>query len=186
RATAPGCAEATIEIETTGEPTFEDGVTPIVADRPYIPPELSEQAKRSIASIVNVARDRPSRASSESPDHPARHGNDGHPDTHWQAGASDGHAWWQVDLEGYYQVASSRITFPAEGNWRFVVSISEDGQTWEEAVDRRATVSTAIARNDVYPPGAVARYWRIAFIATPDGRAPSLRDVELQGVLSAT
>jgi hypothetical protein len=66
------------------------------------------------------------------------------------------------------------------------VSISEDGQTWEEAVDRRETVNTAVTRNDVYPPGAVARYWRIQFVSAPEGWSPALRDLELQGVLSTT
>jgi hypothetical protein len=180
RATSPGLADATIEIVTEGEPPFVEGMTAIVADRSYTPPPVSEAAKRAMANVVNVALNRPCRASSEAERQPSRFANDGDADTSWTASGSGAGEWWQVDLEGFYQISGSRLTFPSEGNWRFTIETSIDGAEWERAVDRSETASTTAVRNDIYPPGAVARYVRIAF-ATPQA---AVAEVEVFGVLS--
>ena len=183
RATSPGLIDATIQIHTTGTPVWQEGVTAAAAPRPYIPPVESPAARRAMADAVNVALNRPCRATTETTDHPARNANDGERSTAWQADPSDRNPAWVVDLEGSYQVASSRITFPVDGNWRFAISLSGDGAIWQEVVDRRETVNTAAVRNDVYPPGAVARYWRLAIVAAPPGAPPALAEVELFGLL---
>jgi hypothetical protein len=183
RASSPGLADATINITTTGEPSFVPGVTPSAHPRPYAPPPVSEASQAAMRNVVNVARDRPSRASSEAPGHPARHGNDSSP-MFWSAADSTAGAWWMVDLEGFYQVSGSKITFHSAGNYRFVIELSQNGIDWQHAVDRRATENTAAARNDIYPPGAVARYVRVTFVATPPGAPANLVDFEIHGILS--
>jgi hypothetical protein len=182
RATSPGLKDATIEIVTEGDPRFVEGVTDIVANRSYTPPPVSEAAKRAMANVVNVALNRPCKASSEAERRPARFANDGEADTSWAATGDGDRAgeWWQVDLEGFYQISGGRLTFPSEGNWRFTIELSTDGATWERAVDRSATVSTSAVRNDIYPPGVVARYVRVAF-ATPQA---AIGEIEIFGVLS--
>jgi hypothetical protein len=180
RATSPGLADATIEIVTEGEPQFLDGVTEIVADRSYTPPPVSEAAKRAMANVVNVALDRPCKASSEAERRPARFANDGSTETSWAAGDDTAGAGWQVDLEGFYQISGSRLTFPSQGNWRFTIEISQDGTNWMLAIDRRETLSTTAVRNDIYPPGGVARYVRVSFV-TPKA---SVAEVEVFGILS--
>jgi hypothetical protein len=129
---------------------------------------------------VNVALNRPSRASSESPDHPARHANDGDAGTYWSASSGDSSPYWQVDLEGFYQLASLKLVFPTPVNHRFVVATSLDGAAWRESVDRRGTTRSDAVRNDVFPPGTMARFVRI----TLDSPSPSLAEVELQGVIA--
>jgi hypothetical protein len=180
RATSPGLKDAMLEIVTEGEPRFVEGVTELVVDRPYTPPPVSDAAKRAMANVVNVALNRPCKASSEAERHPARFANDGSVETSWAAGGDGAGEWWQVDLEGFYQISGSRLTFPSEMNWRFTIEISQDGVSWSLAVDRRETVSTTAVRNDIYPPGAVARYVRVAF-ATPQA---AVSEVEVFGVLS--
>jgi hypothetical protein len=180
RATSPGLADATIEIVTEGEPQFVDGITEIVADRSYTPPPVSEAAKRAMANVVNVALNRPCKASSEAERRPARFANDGSIETPWAAGGDNAGEWWQVDLEGFYQLSGSRLTFPTEGNCRFTIEISQDGTSWMLAVDRRETISTTAVRNDIYPPGAVARYVRVSLV-TPKA---SVSEVEVFGILS--
>ncbi|MCS7034399.1 MAG: discoidin domain-containing protein, partial [Phycisphaerae bacterium] len=181
RADSPGLTPGTLEIVTVGEPAWVEGKTLPVDPRPYVAPVLSESARRAMANVVNVALNRPSRASTESPGHPARHGNDGDSTTFWES--TDSEAWWMVDLEGYYQISGSRVTFPNAGNWRFFVEISEDGHRWTEAVNRRETPSVSAVRQDIYPPGATARYWRITLLGTADSVA-QLAEVEVHGVLS--
>ncbi|MGB7157530.1 MAG: glycoside hydrolase family 2 TIM barrel-domain containing protein, partial [Tepidisphaeraceae bacterium] len=182
RAKSLGLASASIEITTEGEPAFAEGVTPLVLDRPYIPPPVSEAAKRAIGNAVNVALNRPSRASSEAKGHPARSANDGDPATCWRAGKPLGD--WTVDLEGFYQLASLRLAFPEEANVRFVVELSTDAQSWTVAIDRSGTENTRAVCSDVFPPGAVARHVRVKFLHVPSGVTAGLRDIEVIGVLS--
>jgi len=174
RATSRGLADATITITTIGEPAFDGGKPPV---RPYVPPPLSDAAIRAAKNIVNVARDRPSRASSEADDHPARLANNADSTTSWHAAGTDSDPWWQVDLEGFYQISGSKIVFASEANWRYVIQLSSEGVQWTTAVDRSQTVRSDAARSDIYPPGAVARYVRVRGVS-------QVREVEVYGVLS--
>ncbi|HEV2293092.1 MAG TPA: glycoside hydrolase family 2 TIM barrel-domain containing protein [Tepidisphaeraceae bacterium] len=194
RATSPGLASTTLEIITRGEPRFVEGLTPPVPDRPYAPPPVPEPAKQAMAKIVNVALNRPCRAGSETEGHPARFANDGSADTAWAADPNATQPWWQVDLEGFYQVSGSRLTFPGEGNWRYTIDLSTDGATWSCAVDQSETTSIKQVRHDIYPPGAVARYVRLTFVTTRTSEQtseqtssqppPALAEVQLFGILS--
>jgi hypothetical protein len=186
RATSPGLEPATIVITTEGEPRFVPGVTPPAPARPYTPPPQSAAAINAAKNAVNVALNRPCRASSESDGHPARNGNDGSIETFWStADSSPGAgAWWQVDLEGFYQLASVRLTFASPQNYRFNIETSDDAACWALVVDRRETVNTAAVRNDIFPPGAVARYVRVTFTHVPDGARANLAEIELLGVLA--
>jgi hypothetical protein len=56
-------------------------------------------------------------------------GNDGNAATFWQANAADSNAWWSVDLERMVTVSQTKLTFPAEANWRYRIEISNDGST---------------------------------------------------------
>ncbi|MEO6435516.1 MAG: discoidin domain-containing protein, partial [Tepidisphaeraceae bacterium] len=183
RASSPGLTDATIEITTIGQPAFEPDVTPIVSPRPYTPPPMSAGAIEAMKNVVNVALNRPSRASSEAEHNPARLGNDADTQSSWSAADNAADAWWLVDLEGFYQLSSSRVTFPEPGNWRFVIDLSQDGAIWTRAVDQSATENTAAVRNDIFPPGAVARYLRVTWTSVPSGQCAAVAEVEVFGVL---
>lgn len=184
RASSPGLSDATIEIETLGEPRWIEGKTPPVEDRPYVPPEPSPTALASLRQAVNVARDRPSRASSARPDHPARLGNDGNLESAWLAAPDDASPWYLVDLEGFYQIATGRTVLADAGNTRYFVEISSDAKSWTLAVDRRETVNESATRNDIYDPGTVARYLRLRFTHVPEGVRPGIAEMEIFGILS--
>jgi len=185
RATSPGLADATITLTTLGEPAFVEGVTPLAADRPYTAPPESEAARAAMRNAVNVALNRPCRASSEAKDHPARFGNDGRTDTSWRAPDDDNiEPCWQVDLEGFYQLASLRLAFERDANYRFIVETSNDAAAFSTAIDRGATVNTKSVRNDVFDPGTTARYVRVRFVHVPPGEQANLCEIELLGILS--
>ena len=182
RATSPGLQDATITITTSGEPQFVPGVTPMVAERAYVPPPESEAARAAMRNAVNVALNRPCRASSEAEAHPARFANDGQPATAWRSVEALG--WWLVDLEGFYQLASLRLAFEREANYRFIIEISNDAGSWTSAIDRSATVNSKSVRNDVFDPGSTARYVRVRFTHVPATDAANLCEIELLGILS--
>ena len=133
-------------------------------------------------NAVNVALNRPCRASSETSNHPARFANDGDPDSAWSC--DDPNAHWTDDLEGFYQLASLRLTFRHEANFRFVVELSNDAESWTTAIDRSATDNTRCVRNDIFSPGAIARYVRIRFVYVPPEARANLCEVEVYGILS--
>ncbi len=182
RATSPGLEDATITIRTEGEPQFIAGVTKAVSPRPFIPPAPSQASLEAMKNIVNVALNRPSRASSEIAEHPARLANDGDRASAWIS--DDPNASWTVDLEGFYELSSLRLILEAEGNFRFFVEFSTDSTSWITAIDRSATENARLERNDVFPPGAVTRYVRIRFVHIPPGARAGLCEVELNGILS--
>ena len=121
----------------------------------------------AMKNIVNVALNRPSRASSEVAEHPARLANDGDRGSAWIS--DNPNAAWTVDLEGFYELSSLRLILEAEGNFRFFVEFSTDSTSWITAIDRSATENAKMERNDVFPPGAVTRYVRIRFVHIPPG-----------------
>jgi beta-galactosidase len=185
RATSPGLEEAWLTITTQGEPTYIEGETPVVADRPYRRAPPSKAAIEAQKNVVNVARDRPTAASSETDSHPVRFINDARPRTYWEARDESLPAWIRIDLEGFYQLSSCRVVFPWEGNYRYKIDVSLDGADWTLAVDRTQTVRTDAVRQDVFDPGTVARYVRVTFTAVPPSARAHLCELELHGVLSA-
>jgi hypothetical protein len=184
RASSPGLAHAILQITTVGEPAFIAGTTPVVSDRPYAPPPLSQAALTAMKNAVNVALNRPSRASSAAERHPARLANDGNAASYWQATTRRSGEWWMVDLEGFYQISSARTVFPAEANYRFAVESSQDASAWTTVIDRTMSARTDRIRNDVFPPGTVARFVKLTLTSIPNDAPSGLCEMEVQGVLS--
>lgn len=184
RATSPGLLPATIEIETLGSPAWVEGVTQPCDPRPYTPPPESPTARAALRNAVNIALNRPSRATSEQANSPARHANDGDPNTAWLADERDAHAAWILDLEGFYELASVNLHFPRPGNWRFVIDTSSDAAAWRRAVDRTQSVNESDHRVDVFDPGLTARYLRLTFHRIPAGGPAGLAELAIFGILS--
>lgn len=160
RATSQGLADATIAITTEGGPAWDPPRTPLPRTREYVPAGLSKFRPTVEGSAADVARDRPSRASSEAAGHPARNANDGNAETTWEAG-SGSNPWWQVDLEGFYLIASTRIRFEGSGAHPYKVEVSKDGTAWTTTVDQTRPRGTEVVRTDTFSAGVVARYVRI-------------------------
>jgi hypothetical protein len=177
RATSPGLPDATLAISTVGTPPWDPPRTPTVRPRPYVPSGLSKFRSTVEGAASDVARDRPSTASTESPEHAARFANDGAPSTTWAAAPSDEHPWWQADLEGFYLIASTRIDFGAAGTHAYKVEVSRDRISWTTAIDQSRPKGTEPVRTDNFSAGIVARYVRITLLGDR-----GLADVAILGV----
>ena len=186
RATSPCLDDATFTVITEGEDRFVKGETQLAPDRPYMPPQPSQAALTALKNIVDVARDRPTLASSESEHHPARLANDADAATFWEAGSEDAGAWLRIDLEGFYQLSGCKLRFASPQNYRYRIDISRNASQWILAIDRSKTVRTDAARHDVFDPGTLARYVRITFTELLSGTRANLCAFELHGVLSAS
>jgi len=180
RAASPGLKDATVDIISLGEPKFIADKTAPVRPRPYV--RFADLPVNDSATSFGL--ENPVRASSEAPGHSGRLANDGNTATFWQAAEGDTNAWLRVDLERIVTVSKSRLTFPAEGNWRYRIDISDDGSSdWKPVVDETQTSSTKNVRNDTAQAGARGRFLRVKFTGLPSGRPPALAEVEASGTL---
>jgi beta-galactosidase len=178
RATSPGLKDATVQITSGGEPHFVAGKTPPVKPRPYV--RFTEWSATS--ALMALGRDNPTRASSESSGHSARLANDGNPGTFWQADSDDKSPWLQIDLERVVAISKTKLTFPAPGNWRYKIEISENGDSWKLLVDQANATSNSSERNDVVPPGAAfGRFVRINIFKFSSNEPAALSEVEMLG-----
>ena len=182
RASSPGLKDASVEISSLGEPKFIPGKTPSVKPRPY----LRFSAAQGSASTLTLGMNNPTTASSEAPGHSGRLANDGTSATFWQAKAGDTNAWLQIDLERIVIAGKTKLIFPTEGNWRYKVEISDDGENaWKLITDQTQTTGTTKERSDVVqsnPPNG--RFLRVTITGTPEGQAPAIAEVELTGTLN--
>jgi beta-galactosidase len=179
RATSSGLKDATIEITSLGEPKFIAGKTPMVKPRPYV--RFTEMTAPS--STLTFGLNNPTRASSEAVDHSGRLANDGIPATFWQAEVGDTNAWLRIDLERIVTIRKSKLTFPSEGNWRYKVEISDDGERdWRLVADQTQTTSTAKEHNDTAQDHAPrGRFVRVRFAGTSAAQAAALAELEFSG-----
>jgi hypothetical protein len=185
RATSPGLADATITINSLGKPKFIAGKTLPVKPRPYVrfagqPVPVPATQTNSVFGFQN-----PTQASSEAPGHNASLGNDGNAATFWQANAADTSAWWSVDLERMVAVSQTRLTFPAEANWRYRIEISNDGSTgWKLVADQTQNTSTDKVRTDAAQLVASGRFLRVTFTGVSGGQSAALAEMEVVGRLA--
>jgi hypothetical protein len=178
RATSPGLPAAELTLTSLGEPAYVPGVTPPVAARPYV---RFVGAGSSLDKEERLGKNTPTSASSEAVGHSARLANDGDASTFWQARNAGAGAWWQVDLERLVVVKQTKITFPAQGNYRYKIEISSDAVQWKPLADQSRTTSSTSVRTDDAPTAQRVRFLRVTFIGTPPGGKAALAEVEVFG-----
>jgi hypothetical protein len=179
RATSPGLKGLTIRINSLGEPKHVVGVTPPVQARPHVRFTGDNQT----AAVITTGRNNPTRTSSEAPAHSGRMANDGNPATFWKAAENDRNAWLRIDLEKVLTVNRTRILFPAEGNWRYKIEVSEDGESdWKLVADQSQTGNTFRGRTDIVTADAPrGRFLCVTVVGGPAGQAGGVAEVEVAG-----
>ena len=183
RATSPGLKDASVEIISRGKPGFIAGQSPAVKPRPYVRFTGDSSANGLPATF---GADNPTRASSEAPGHSGRLANDGNPATFWQAAAGDTNAWLRVDLERIVAVQKTKLTFPAEGNWRYLIEISDDGDSgWTLLADQRQASNDGQERTDIAQSNSLrGRFLRVTVTGSPAGMTPAIAEFSVVGSLA--
>ena len=181
RATSPGLKDATIEIASLGKPKYIAGKTPVVKPHPYV--RFTGSAANS---LVTLGKENPTRASSEAPGHGGRLANDGNPATFWQAADGDTNAWLRVDLERVVTISQTKLAFPTDGNWRYKVEISDDGESgWKWVTDQTQSAGGAKIQARPAANGARGRFLRVTFVGTSEVKPAALSELEVTGTLNA-
>ena len=130
----------------------------------------------------------PTRASSEAPGHSGRLANDGNPATFWQAAAGDTNAWLQRGFGTHRDRQPNRsLTFPTDGNWRYKIEISSDGETnWKLLVDQTQTADSSAVRADAVPGNSIpGRFVRVSITGSPVEQSAALAEVQFSGTQAA-
>ena len=126
------------------------------------------------------------RASSEASGHSGRLANDGNAATFWRAEATDTNAWLCIDLERIVTVSTVKLSFPFDGNWRYRVEISDDGNSgWKVVSDQTHNASSVKTQTLSGVNSARGRFLRVAFVGTRDAKLAALAEVAVLGNLSA-
>lgn len=179
RALSPGLKDAVLMITTRGEPKFVAGKSPLAPDRPYV--RFIHKAETTITAKQDVARNRPTGASSEAAGHIGSLVVDGDSSTFWSAANDQAGEWWQVDLEQPQKTTSVETTFITAGNYRYRIDASQDGKTWLVLVDHSKTESTEKVRTDLPPSDSHCQFLRITLIALPNHQPAAIADIKIEG-----
>jgi hypothetical protein len=151
-----------ITIETKGPPYFIPGKTPTVTERPYIPYVIAK-TQSSTPGNINIAAQKPTRASSEMEGFTANKANDGDRTSDWQLKSGSATAWWQVDLESLYTISRVNIQFISVDIGKYVVEVSKDGQSWEKIYSQNDADGHSQVQSFGNNSATVGRYFRITF-----------------------
>jgi beta-galactosidase len=178
-ATSPNLSPARITITSRNAPAYVAGKTQEAVPGPYV---RFVSTRSAADEVANITLDRPTNASSMTPDHQSRLASDGDPRTYWSAAPdATGAQWWESDLEGIYVLSAVTLQFGHSGNYSYEIQTStDDRRTWHPAA--RGTVLFTgrpiqlQLPNDLHTSGI-----RIVFDQTPEGTPASLAEVQAQG-----
>ncbi len=171
RATSPGLRDGVLTVTTTDGPPFVAGVTPVAADRPYIPYHPAGSAGDQSFGLNN-----PTDASSSAAGHPASLANDGKADTWWAPAVGDAHPWLLVDPERVLTYRRLAIRFSANGR----CDINAEAQTTDGAWQPLASALGAGDQLDLPTRAVTGKSLRLNLTA-PVGGACGVAEVEITG-----
>ncbi|MDP4269818.1 MAG: discoidin domain-containing protein, partial [Bacteroidota bacterium] len=177
KATSAGLQSDLITIETKGLPRYVEGVSPKVADRPYV--RYTAPKPTSDNAVVNIAFQKPTRAGSEADGQTANRANDKDPTTCWLSSLNEAEKWWQVDLENIYTVSEVRILFSTANFDAYKIELSKDNQNWESLAVQNDSNGEDRNRKHAITSKASGRFLRITF--TGAGKPASINEVEVYG-----
>ncbi|RBQ18319.1 hypothetical protein DP939_20845 [Spongiactinospora rosea] len=149
----------------------------------------SERAGGRIADVVvngipapNLALKKPATAQSGKAGHAADLAVDADTGSYWAAGGPLPQ-WWQVDLQGIYQLGNITVVNPpGRGRtYRYNVQTSTNGTTWT-TVATKDTATPATATGDLHSLATTARYVRVNVTGASAGADGHLANVIVNGI----
>ena len=96
---------------------------------------------------------------------PITHAFDGAAETRWCANAR-GNAWLQVDFGRECDLASTKIIWESESNYRYKILGSKDGKNWTQLVDRSRKTEAAKENVEAFSDSESVRYVKIEISPT--------------------
>lgn len=179
RATSPGLQDGVLDITTTDGAPFVPGVTPIVADRPYVVTPTASTAKEP--EVESFGIDSPTDASSSAPGHSVRLVNDGNPATYWTPESGDSDPWISIDVERIVKLQDLVLTFPKAEKYGFVADVQTADGSWKSLAKEASGIDARTVRKIAALP-LTGRRIRVR-VLSPDKSMPALSEITIIGVL---
>jgi hypothetical protein len=179
KATSAGLQSDEIIIETKGTPAYIEGITPKVVDRPYTRYSIQKESGDN-NSKVNIACQKPTRASSEMEGKTANRANDKDSTTFWQANMNDPAKWWLVDMENLYTVTEVSILFTSEETGLYKIELSKDNQTWEIISGQKEGTGNERCHKQLTNSKVIGRFLRITFTGS-ENKPVAISEVVVSG-----
>jgi cold shock CspA family protein len=179
KATSAGMQSDEIIIETKGTPAYIEGITPKVVDRPYTRYSIQKESGDN-NSKVNIACQKPTRASSEKEGKTANRANDKDSTTFWQANMNDPAKWWLVDMENLYTVTEVSILFTSEETGLYKIELSKDNQTWEIISGQKEGTGNERCHKQLTNSKVIGRFLRITFTGS-ENKPVAISEVVVSG-----
>ena len=179
KASSAGIQSDEITIETKGTPVYIEGITPKVADRPYIRYKIQKESG-DINSKVNIAFQKPTRASSETGGKTANMANDKDTTTYWQATMNDPSKWLQIDLENLYIVSEVKVLFPSVETGIYKIELSKDNISWVLLATQNQNDSDNKFQKHLVDSNSAGRFLRITFPGS-ENKTVAISEVEVYG-----
>jgi hypothetical protein len=178
RASSAGLKDAVIEVRTLAGPPFVPGVTPLVADRPYIPFKavLRDRPGDQVFGLNN-----PTFATSNAPDRASQLVNDGNPATYWSPEPGDTMAWVTIDLERVVEVHRLTLIFPQAAPYGFIAEVKDAHGIWRKLVEQIEGQESAQSRT-LETEALSGREVRIS-LRVPKGAIAGLAEAQVSGNL---
>lgn len=154
-AKATGVESGYIEIITTGADDYkgqEINLPPLQAFYKYNP---------LISEKVNLAKNRPSKVSSERDGFLRAYANNETDDNYWLAEEGDRAPWWQIDLENLYHLTELHIQLATLDEKQIVLENSEDGSQWSMIIP--SPVHVEKGEFVCHLADCTARYLKVSF-----------------------
>lgn len=146
---------------------------------------LLASARAGAADPSDLALNKPASSSSiENDEHGAAKANDGAPATCWRADdePEDGPEWWQVDMEGAFDLSGCRIRWPFDGKrYRYKVEGSSDRKNWSLLSDQTNTTATSKVHDLKFEKATEVRYVKITITGLDEGCWASISEVKIFG-----
>lgn len=172
-ATAGGLAPARLQLHFTGPEQWQEGVTPLVSDRPY---HRFVRQQDDANSLLTLGVNNPTFATSSSTSHPVGMAADGLSSTYWQPSAEDSTPGITLDMEKLIDIVSIHVSFADSVGRQFRIETSADGTTWTTVSESKSQNPQSELTVNVPSRG---RYVRLVF----NTRNPKVSEISVKGRL---
>lgn len=176
-AVSEGLKPARVKINFKGENNYQEGITPVVNERPY--KRFVREKRMDI--VQTFGRNNPTQTSSHEEAHTPGMAADDNMQTYWEAAADDQEPYWSVNTEKGLELKEIQLHFPEEVVHRYVVEASHDNQTWDVICDKR---NNTLAENHLLltflQEAPTGRFVRVRFMGSDHA---ALNEVIVKGIV---
>ncbi|WP_339320688.1 discoidin domain-containing protein [Paenibacillus sp. FSL R10-2734] len=138
----------------------------------------------SVTTLPNVALNKPATAQVTASGYSPAAANDSNLSNFWDGGSYP--SWWQVDLQGNYNINNIGINTYADGRYyKYTIQASTDGTNWTNIAEKTNN-NPAAQVADSYNVSTIARYLRVNITYNSANQSAHISDFQVHGTAVST